>query len=92
MKTRYILVLPLLGAVILLSGFLAAACFDTALRAKELWPWLISETEPWAEGIMTTLEEKQFQRGIAGIVCLLPGLCALAGGSLLVHKKREGNK
>ena len=50
MKTRYILVLPLLGAVILLSGFLAAVCFDTALRAKELWPWLISETEPWAEG------------------------------------------
>ena len=92
MKKWRIAVLIALGLVTLLSVFLAASCFDTALRAGELYPWLISQGEPGAEGAMMTLEEKQFQWALVGGVYLIPGLCAIVGGVwLLMRGKREGN-
>lgn len=92
MKKWQIALLVTLGLTALLSIFLAAYCFDTVLRASELYPWLISQGEPGAEGAMVTLEEKQFKWALAGGVSLIPGLCSLAGGLwILKRTKREGN-
>ena len=93
MKRGRMFALAALGLVTILSMFLAASCFDTALRAQELYPWLISQTELGAEGAMITLEEKQFKWILAGALYLFPGLCALAGMVWLSYRmKREGNK
>ena len=89
------LVLGVLLVLIALAAVLAAAsCFDTVQRARELYPWMISEAEPDAQGAMNTLEEMQFKWTLGGIVFLLPGLCALAGGIVLAcqgcKRRREG--
>lgn len=79
----------LLGLAFLACVLFAIDCFDTAWRARELYPWLVSETEPGAQGAMNTLEEMRFKWVLAGLACLLPGLCALAGGIVLA---RRGSK
>lgn len=84
----------LLGLAFLIAAVLAIDCFDTAQRARELYPWLLSEGEPGAASAMYTLEDVQFKWILGGIVFLLPGLCALAGGIVLGcqgwKRRREG--
>lgn len=79
----------LLGLTFLACVLLAIGCFHTAWRARELYPWLVSETEPGAQGAMNTLEEMRFKWILAGLVCLLPGLGALAGGVVLARRGRK---
>ena len=88
-KKADILILTALGAVCLLLFFLAASCFDTARRAAELWPWLISEAEPGAEGAMNTLEEQRFRWMLAGALSLLLGLSVMAVGAWIWRRRRK---
>lgn len=81
------LVLGVLLILVSLATVLAAAnCFDTAWHVRELYPWLVSEAEPGVHGAMNTLEEMRFKWILGGIMCLLPGLCALAGGIGLAYQ------
>lgn len=100
-RDRWIGALFLFLAVLLVLAFLvcvllAMSCFDTAWHVRELYPWLISEAELGAEGAMDTLEEKQFLWTLAGILCLLLGLIALAGGIVLARRghgsRRKGRR
>lgn len=74
-------------------GFFAWAawqCVQTARQAVELWPYLISEAEPFAQSAMYTLEDRQFRWYLAGG---LSGVCSwvfLAVGLGLSRWRRKG--
>lgn len=84
--TLFLALSVLLGLAFLAAALASASCFYTAWHARKIWPWLVSEVEPDA---MHTLEDVQFKWVLGGVVYLFHGLCALAGGIVLVYQGRK---
>ena len=92
--TLFLVLAVPLGLVFLACVLLAIRDFDAAWHARDIWPWLASMAEPGWEGAMYTLEDEQAKLVILGVLLLLFGLGALAGGIVLTRKgwkrRREG--
>ena len=92
--TLFLVLAVLPGRVFLACVLLAIRDFDAAWHAREIWPWLVSMSEPGWEGAMYTLEDEQAKLVFSGAFLLLLGLGALAGGTALARKgwkkRREG--
>lgn len=84
--TLFLVLGALLVLLALVTVLAAVGCFDAAWKVRELYPWAVSEAEPGWEGAMYTLEEKQGQWLIGGVMFGSCGLLSLAGGIFLAHR------
>ena len=65
-------------------------CVQTAKQAAELWPYLLSEAEPFAQSAMYTLEDQQFRWYTNGGVFAIFALLCLAAGLWRGRLGRKG--